>query len=204
MSKSTRRITKNGDRPTAGELQQKAQECSDPVDPLEVAYARLEGLENNLYECALKHEPLFDEDEFFICLNVAYDNVLSNVRRHKYSAYLFLPQPRPNQSCFLYNRHTQKFTYLWSLPSPHVMAIISEMSYVDKRWEQTKLYCDAFYNKTFWDTIRKLRGIKHLSEHEYLLAHRDELLQAVGDQSKVLGSDSVDGGEVVGEEVVQG
>jgi len=187
MTKSTKQTTKK----TAGDLHLKAK-AEEKMDPLEVAHAQSDEVYENLVECAKRHEPIFKEDEFFVCLNIAHDPMLASVRRYKYWAWLFLPTPRPNQCVFLYKKADQSFKRLWCLPAPHVMATISETSYVAPAWQSTKRWCDSFYRQTFWEDIRKEHGINHLSEHEYRELHRDELLDASKDDVGSLGTDTFD------------
>ena len=109
---------------------------------------------------------------------VAGDPLISGVRRHKYYSYLYLPSPRPNQSVFLYNKKTAHLKHLWSLPNAKVMAIVSEMPTVDKKWQRTKNWCDSFFDGSFWHTIRDMHKITMPSETEYLNANREKLIQA--------------------------
>ncbi len=156
------------ERKSAGERSQSCSQDKTRYDPLEVAHALLDDTLEQLIECAKKHEKIFQEDEFFLILIIASDPLIKHVRRHKYYAYMFMPSPRPQQVVFLYNRHTQKIRRLWSLPDAKVMATISEMGYVDPKWQQTKEWCDAFYDGDFFNHIRKSYNILHLSECEFL------------------------------------
>jgi|WetSurMetagenome_2_1015567.scaffolds.fasta_scaffold105605_3 hypothetical protein len=174
-------------RKTAGELSLKAASDSTRYDPLEIAHALTDDVYEQLCICAQRHLPIIAEDEFFIVLIVAGDPLLTNLQRHKYCALIHLPQPRPQQSVFLYNRHTNKFKRLWSMPDAKTMAVIDEMPYVDRKWQDTKRWVRSFYNKTFFEDIRQEHGIKHLSEKEYLDLHHDELIKSgVNDPSSSL------------------
>ena len=165
------------ERKSVGETSQSCSQDKTKYDPLEVAHALLDDTLEQLYECAQKHEKFFDENEFFLVLIVASDPLIKNVRRHKYYAYLYMPSPRPQQVVFLYNKTTQKIKRLWSLPDAKVMATISTMGYVAPQWVETKGWCDAFFDGTFFDHIRKSHNVLHLSESEYLDLYREELLQ---------------------------
>lgn len=180
------------ERQTAGELELKAKSCTDKVDPLDVTHGMFENLHENLLKCAELHDPIINEEEYFICLAIADDPMLKTVKRHKYYAWLFLPTPRPNQVVFLYNKKHQTFRRLWSLPSPAVMATISETPWVSKEWQSTKRWSDSFYNQTFWEDIRLEHGIDHLSEYEYKELHRDKLLDASANEIDPLISDTFD------------
>lgn len=165
-------------RKTAGELSLKAKADTTKYDPLEVAHALTDDVYEQLCICADRHEKIFAEDEFFLVIIVAGDPLIQNVRRHKYCALLFLPQPRPQQTVFLYNRHTQKFKRLWSMPDAKTMAVIDEADYVAPQWQNTKRWVRSFYNGTFFEDIRKEYNITHLAELEYLDAHREEFAKA--------------------------
>ena len=173
-------------RKTAGELSLKASSDNTVYDPLEVGYAVCDDVINQLHICGLRHASLFDEDQYFLMLIIAGDPLIHGVKRHKYAAFIHMPSPRPEQSVYLYTKSTQKIKRLWSLPNAKIMAIISETPYVDKKWQMTKKWCDSFFNKTFWEDIRHQYGITHLSEHEYLNAHREELIKAGCKESETL------------------
>jgi hypothetical protein len=49
---------------------------------------------------------------------------------------------------------------------------------VAKRYETMQAWSVAFFKGTFWEFIRYQHGINMLSEHEYFLKHRQELIQA--------------------------
>ena len=165
-------------RKTAGELAVKAALDTTKYDPLEVGHALTDEVLENLRLCAERHEKIFDETEYCLILVVAGDPLIKGLRRHKYCAFLYLPQPRPQQSVYLYNKKTKGIKRLWSMPDAKVMATISEMSSVAPQWQETKAWCDAFFNGIFFEYIRKQHGIKMLSESEYLKAHREELIKA--------------------------
>jgi hypothetical protein len=165
-------------RKTAGELSLKATSDNKVYDPLEIGYALTEDVYHQLMICAEKHKTIFDETEYFVCLFVASDPLIKGIRRHKYAAFLYLPSPRPEQMCCLYNKVTNKLTRLWTLPSAAQMAHISETPIVSKRWQKTKGWVNAFYGLYFWEHIRKEYNIQHLSEYEYLKANRQKLINA--------------------------
>ena len=165
-------------RKTAGELSLKAGSDSHVYDPLEIGYALTDDVMPNIIECAVRHHSIFGEDEYFVCLFIASDPLIKGIRRHKYAAFLYLPSPRPEQMCMLYNKVTGKLKRLWTLPNAAQMAMISETPIVDKRWRKTKSWVDAFYKGEFWELIRKENNFNHLSEIEYLKANREKLIQS--------------------------
>jgi len=166
-------------RKTAGELNLKAASDSTKYDPLEVAHALTDDIAQNLVECAKIHDKIFDEEEYCLILVIAGDPLIKHVRRHKYTAFPFLPQPRPQQAVFLWNKPLQKFKFLWSLPDAKVMATISEMGYVSPKWSRTKGWCDAFFEGKFFEHVRNQQGNSILpTETEYLNANREKLIKA--------------------------
>lgn len=165
-------------RKTAGELSLKAASDTVRYDPLEVAHALTDKMHVGLEECIKNHLPIIAEDEFFIVVILAGDPLLHNALRVKYCALLHLPKPRPQQAVFLYNRHTQRIKFLWSLPDAENMALIDEALFVDKVWQRTKRWVRSYYDGTFHEDIRKEHNINHLSEKEFLDLHHDELIKA--------------------------
>jgi len=189
-------------RKTAGEMSLKAASDNTVYDPLEIAHALTDDICEQLRICAHDHSRIFDEDEFFLILVIASDPLIQGVRRHKYTAFPYLPQPRPQQTVFLFNKHTGNCKRLWALPNAKTMAIISEMFHVAPEWQATKFWCDAFFNHTFFNSIRKQYNISHLSEREYLNAHRAELIKAGCDEIKGDFSDPFDFSKIAVQKVI--
>lgn len=166
-------------RKTAGELCLKASSDNTIYDPLELGHALSDDIPNGLMECARRHCPIFDEKEFCVGYVVAGDPLLANVQRRKFFAMLYLPSPRPNQAVFLYDKVKDQITKrLWVLPTAYVMAQLSELPQVEKKYHTMKMWSDAFFKGTFWQFIRNQHSISMLSEIEYLNAHREELVKA--------------------------
>lgn len=133
----------------ASELSKKALLDEHPYDPLEVAHASLDEATLNLYKCAELHDQnkWFQYfDEFCVCIFFTEgEGLLKNLRRQKFCAFPYLPDPRPQQAVFLFNRVKQTFTRLWCLPNAAVMAICSEMTNVASSWKTTKKWSDAWF-----------------------------------------------------------
>ncbi len=165
-------------RKTAGQLSIEASRDLTRYDPLEIGHALTDDVMEQLKVCAERHEKIFDEEEFCLILIIAGDPLIAGVRRHKYAAFLYLPQPRPQQSVYLYNKRTKTIRRLWSLPKAEVMAVISEMKGVAHQWKKTKRWCDAFFSGKFFEYIRHEHNIKILSESEFLNANREELIKS--------------------------
>jgi len=167
-------------RLTAGQLSKQASKDTTKYDALEVGYAMAEDIGKQLQESIDKHRDIINEDEFCVVMVIAKDPLLSNLIRRKFYCWPYLPKPRPNQAVFLYNKALDRITKrLWVLPSDMVMAELAGTSIVThKRYETMQAWSIAFFNGTFWEYIRHEHGIEMLSEHEYFLKHREELIKA--------------------------
>jgi len=167
------------ERLTAGELSKKSLSDKTKYDALEVGHAMADDIEKHLYESIQKHKNLIDEKEFCVVMVISKDPLIKNLIRRKFYCWPYLPKPRPNQAVFLYNKLLDKITKrLWVLPSDMVMAELAGTSIlVHKRYEKLQAWSVAFFKGTFWDYIRHEHQIDMLSEHEYFLQHREELLK---------------------------
>ena len=167
-------------RETAGELSQKAQKDTTDYNCLEVGHAVTDGIHEELRKCREHYNKIFDEDEYCIVRVAATDCLINTLKRWKYYGWLYLPSPRPDQTVFLYNKKLDMFTKrLWSLPSAARMAqLASTECIVPKEYQQMQAWSVAFFKQTFWEYIRHEHRIDMLSEHEYFLKHREELIKA--------------------------
>jgi hypothetical protein len=166
-------------RKTAGELSFKALSDTTKYDALEVGYAMSEDISENLYESARKYNDMINENEFCVVMLVSKDPLIKNLIRRKFYCWPYLPSPRPNQAVFLYDKSKQKITKrLWVLPSDMVMAELSSLAVVNKRYKTMQAWACAFFEGKFWQYIRYESGINMPSEHEYFLHHREELIKA--------------------------
>lgn len=168
------------ERVTAGELSKKASADTTKYDALEVGHAMADDIEAQLYESIYKHKHIIRESEFCVVMVIAKDPIIKNLIRRKFYCWPYLPKPRPNQAVFLYNRQYDKIVKrLWVLPSDAVMAELAGTNIiVDKRYETMQAWSVAFFKGTFWEYIRHEHKIDMLSEHEYFLHHRQELIEA--------------------------
>jgi hypothetical protein len=180
-------------RKTAGELSHIAMSDQTKYDALEIGHDLANDIAKHLRDCIENHRNIIDENEFCIVMILAKDPLIHNLLRRKFYAWPYLPKPRPNQAVFLYNKAQDRITKrLWVLPCDMVMAELHSLSVVDKRYESLKRWSDAFYkgwkfvNKQFintdpfffWEYVRADQNTNMLSEHEYFLKHREELMQA--------------------------
>jgi hypothetical protein len=166
-------------RETAGEISNKLKSDTTKYDALEVGHAMADDIGDHLYEAARTYHDMINENEYCVVMIVAKDPLLSNLVRRKFYCWPYLPSPRPNQACFLYNKPLGRITKrLWVLPSDMVMAELATLSVVDSRYKTMQAWSLAFFDGKFWEYIRYEHGIDMLSETEYLSKHRDELLKA--------------------------
>lgn len=167
-------------RKTAGELSKKALSDTTKYDAQEVGYAMSTDIETHLREAIENYKDLIDEDEFCVVMVIAKDPLIVNLIRRKFYCWPYLPKPRPNQAVFLYNKRLDKITKrLWVLPCDMVMAELASDGFkVHKRYETMQAWSIAFFKGEFWDYIRWEHDINMPSEQEYLLAHREELLNS--------------------------
>jgi hypothetical protein len=167
-------------RQTAGELSKKALADKTKYDALEVGHAMADDIEEQLYHCIQNHKSIINENEFCVVMVIAKDPLIKNAIRRKFYCWPYLPKPRPNQAVFLYDKRLDKITKrLWVLPSDIVMAELAGTNViVHKRYETMQAWSVAFFKGTFWEYIRHEHNINMLSEREYFLQHREELIQA--------------------------
>lgn len=167
-------------RLTAGQLSLKAASDTTKYNALEVGHFLSEDIGKHVDICIDNHRNIIQEDEFCVVFVIATDPLIPNLMRRKFYAWPYLPSPRPNQSVFLYNKKKDRITKrLWVLPSAQVMAELAGTDViVHKRYATMQAWSVAFFKGTFWEYIRHEHNIDMPSEHEYFLAHRDELLKA--------------------------
>ncbi len=164
---------------TAGEIANQALSDNTVYDALEVGYALTEDIAKELQACVEKHDPIFDMPEYCVVILIGGDPLIKNLMRRKFYAWPYMPQPRPNQTVFLYNKAKQQFVKrLWVLPNAMAMETLYETHSVVPRYKSMKAWSHAFYDGCFWTYIRKEHGIDMLSEKEYLNANRKELIKA--------------------------
>lgn len=167
---------------TAGELSKKAFSDNTKYDALEVGHALTDDIGVHLRQAIENYIDRIEEPDFCVVMVIAKDPLIKNLMRRKFYCWPFLPKPRPNQSVFLYSKAKDAIIKrLWCLPSDMVMAELAGTSIiVDKRYATMQAWSVAFFKGTFWEYVRHDQGITMLSEHEYHLAHRDEVLKTRG------------------------
>lgn len=166
-------------RISAGELSRKASSDTTKYDALEVGYGMTEDIGKKLRICIDNHKHIIDEPEFCVIMQKGEDKIIKNLIRRKFYCWPYLPSPRPNQAVFLYNKAKDDITKrLWILPNAIRMATLAENISVKKEDLTMQAWSIAFFKGRFWEYIRHEHDIDMLSEHEYFLANRDELLKA--------------------------
>jgi hypothetical protein len=189
---------------TLGQVHNKLIADTTKYNAFEVGYALIQDIAEELMKCALRHEPIFDEDEYCVGFVLAADPIFKEtMMRRKFFAYLYLPSPRPNQCIFLYNKKKQQFIKrLWTLPNAATMAELSEMSIVDRRYRDMKGWCDAFFKLKFWEYIREQHKIDMLSESEYLKVNREKLIKSGCQDGKPSDPEPFNFGKIAGHEII--
>ena len=167
-------------RKTAGELSHKAMADTTKYDAREVGHAMADDIEKHLYESINKHKHIIDENEFCVVMVIAKDPLIKNLIRRKFYCWPYLPKPRPNQAVFLYDKRLDKIVKrLWVLPSDMVMSELAGTNViVHNKYATMQAWAVAFFKGTFWEYIRYHHEINMLSEHEYFLQHREELIKS--------------------------
>lgn len=191
-------------RKTAGELSKKAFSDTTKYDALELGHALADDIGVHLRQAIENTRHIIDEKEFCVIMVIAKDPLIKNLMRRKFYCWPYLPSPRPNQAVFLYNKALDKITKrLWVLPNDMVMAELAGTDIiVDKRYETMQAWSVAFFKGTFWEYIRYQHQIDMPSEHEYFLAHREELIKAGCKVPDASFSDPFDFSKVAVEKVV--
>jgi hypothetical protein len=82
------------------------------------------------------------------------------------------------------------------------MAILSETTVVDKRFETMKAWSDAFFKGNFWHFIRDQHKIEMLSETEYLQFNRDKLIESGCKQFEPFRADPFDFSKIMTNQVI--
>lgn len=192
-------------RISAGELSKKAYADTTKYDSLEVGHAMTDDVMTEIRKCIENHDKIFAENEYCIVRIISSDPLISNLERFKYYGWLYLPKPRPNQAVFLYNKAKNSIRRLWVLPCDAVMAelawgnmVVTKRYTTMQTWSKWffhgwRFYQDPIQDPTsqeikgkwvnttptyFYEKIREQHGIDMPSEHEFFLAHRQELIEA--------------------------
>jgi hypothetical protein len=165
-------------RKTAGELSAKVFQDKTKYNALEVGHALADKIPDNVRECIQNHVNIINEPEFCVVMLIAEDPIIKNLMRRKFYCWPYLPSPRPNQAVWLYRKKNDSIQRLWVLPSAMVMAELTSLAIVHKKYQTMQAWSVAFYCGTFWEYIRHEHKIDMLSEKEYLAVHRDELIKA--------------------------
>jgi hypothetical protein len=191
-------------RISAGDLSKKAVSDHTDYNVLELGYAVTADVDAQLRISIEKHKPIFDEEEFCVVRVAASDCLIKTLKRYKYYCWPYLPSPRPDQAVFLYNKSLDKITKrLWVLPSAARMAqLATTMTFVPKEYQTMQAWSVAFFKGTFWDFIRHQHDINMPSEHEFFLAHREELIKAGGQIPDANFSDPFDFSKIAVEKII--
>ncbi len=165
-------------RKTAGELSHKVSNDTTKYDAIEVGHAMADDIASQVRQAVENHVNMIDEPEFCVVMVIAEDPLIKNLKRRKFYCWPYLPSPRPNQAVWIYRKRNDSINRLWVLPSAMVMAELTSLAIVHKKYQTMQAWSLAFYQGTFWEYIRYEHGIDMLSEQEYISENRDKLLKA--------------------------
>lgn len=154
-------------RKTAGEIQRKILQDETPYNYLEVAHALSDDIYPQLLESIKIYHNRIEEDEFCVVRVKAEDPLLKTVQRYKYYCWPYLPEPRPNQAVFLYNKPLDLIKKrLWVLPDALTMAKLATDIIVPDTHKTMQAWSIAFFEGRFFEYIRYEHGINMLSYRE--------------------------------------
>lgn len=157
---------------------------------MEVAEQQLLSLPKQLEELIERAEKELEEDTFALVMILKKDFRMPYVVKRIFFYSAFLPKPMPDQAVWVYNRKTQKLTFMWSLPEPEGCAYLSYMVQVDPKWKRTADWCKGYFNKTLIDQRRKETGVKLETESEFLELNRNKLTNALSNYQEGLLADT--------------
>jgi len=179
---------------TAGQLSHKALLDNTKYDALEVAYGSTDSVGAQIREAIENYRDKIEELEFCVVMIIAKDPLLTNLKRRKFYCWPWLPAPRPNQAVFLYNKLQDRIKCrLWVLPCADSMAVLATPGFiVDPKYTTMQHWSRSFFKGTFWEDIRSQHKINMLSQEEYFISHREELLKSGVDISKPAVSEAFD------------
>lgn len=181
---------------TAGEIHNYLREKPDEIaSPLDMGHAFCDKVYKGIIECIDRHYDTFSVTKFCAVCTLSHgEGGLKYLIRSKYYATPWLPTPFPNQSVWLFDKEDGSTLFLWSLPGPMKMAMLSEeFSYnILHNEKRTKIWCDAFFKgaPSFWKTIREMHGIDMLSEMEIENRNRKMGAKRIDDDALGLDADS--------------
>lgn len=144
-------------------------------DAMEIAEQGVNTLEKQLQIAIDRGRQQFSENVFSVIMLFKQDPRQTTVLKRVFTASPFMPKPRPDQAVWVYNRITDKLTFMWSLPNAHITSCLSVMLAPPKYWQRTATWCRAFFEGRLVDLIRKETGITLETEREFLRSHREEL-----------------------------
>jgi hypothetical protein len=181
---------------TTAQIYNELQDDPTKYNSMEIAEAASESIEAQVRKSIQKGLKKFSDDLFSIVMMSKKDRNLPFMVKRLFTETPFLPKPAPDQAVWVYNRKTDKLTFMWSLPNPHLCALLSVSNNVDKKWENTALWCRLFFEGKLHHYIRAKNNIKIETEKEFKYLHREELLKMFNDHRESLITDALNQSEV--------
>lgn len=177
---------------TAGEIHNDLRKKGlEKCSHLDLGYAFSDETYKGVIECIGRHYDVFGSHikQFCVSCILCYgEGSLKYLIRRKFYGFPFLPTPCPNQAVWMVDKEKEEVTFLWTLPTPEKMAMLSEEFSFLANEARMKKWCDWFYKGafTFWENIRTQHSISMLSEMEFNRRNREMGAKCVNDD--VLGT----------------
>jgi len=163
------------------------------VDTMEVGEAMVESLDQELIDCIERGKKNLSDPSFAIVQILKKDRFFQNGIKRIFLYSAFLPKPTFDQAVWIYDRRSDKCTFMWSIPDRECAAMLSALISVDKNWKRTADWCKSLYKnpQELIDQRRKETKVFLETEKEYLQSHSEELTRAFDDYIKTFTSNSL-------------
>lgn len=97
-----------------------AEKTPDAPNAYEQMREQLSDYDKHMHECIMTHRKVFDGD-FYIIVITKKEKIMENVLRHYFFARQSCPSPDYDQAVYKYDRLGDKITFLWVIPSVHIV-----------------------------------------------------------------------------------
>lgn len=163
------------------------------VKSMEVAREMVNTVEQELIDCIERGKKKLSDPSFAVVQLTKKDYFFQNGLKREFLFSAFLPKPTFDQAVWVYDRRTDKCTFMWSIPDRECAASLCEMISVSKEWKRSADWCKMLYKdpQLIIDRRRAETKIDLETEKEYLELHREELTRALDDYIKTLAANSL-------------
>ena len=196
---------------TAGSLANKAARDTTVHCAYELGEEWCKDLDEQVNDTIKRHAEVFSElDQYCIVMQYASDVLISNCKRRKFFAFPFLPKTRPSQTVWLFDKPSDKYIRLWSLPPADTLATLSIINGVASEYQRMQLWCKWFYRPDFHDKIREQYAqqnpgqpaIKLMTEREHLKIVAEKRPESRGEDMSPIISNPFDAARVNPEQAI--